>query len=93
MRAARRHARREAGSPDTPDVPERQEVALRLDSSVGSTREVFVVEADRDGTAVLRVNHELSTDGSQDLHPSRTNPPPGRRVSAICRVVKLRERA
>jgi hypothetical protein len=68
-----------------------QRVALQLDSAVGSTREVFVVEADADGTAILRKNHDLPMDGSRDRDPSRINPPPGQVVSGTCQVTKTRD--
>jgi hypothetical protein len=50
-----------------------------------------VVEADGNGSAILRRNSELPMDGSQDLHPSRVNPPPGVTVSPVCRVTKTRD--
>ena len=64
---------------------------LQFDAIVDSVRHVYVVEADREATALLRRNNELPMDGSMDRHPTRVNPPQARIVSSVWRVVKTRD--
>ncbi|MGH3693544.1 MAG: hypothetical protein ACRDRX_06035 [Pseudonocardiaceae bacterium] len=65
--------------------------ALRLDAAVNSVREIYLVEADPEGTEKLRQNNQLPMDGSQDDQSVRVNPPPGQTVSVTCRVAKTRD--
>ena len=67
--------------------------ALQLDSQVNSVREIFIVEADPVGTAMLRWNNSLPMDGSADRDMVRVNRPPAPVVSATCRVTKTRDHA